>query len=154
MDRGRVGETSGWVTRASHLACHLRLSRCHTLPCIRRPLDDGLCESLGHLFLVTVSYNLRVCLCLPSTLSCYVARRRPQGSTHTHTLCVVCVSHFMEEALGALHLASRAGFDTVVSEPSCVKIASSLQRGVCEHAGTERGPAWLRNASRLDACVA
>lgn len=44
----------------------------------------------------------------------------PRLHIHILTLCVVCASHFMEEALVVLILASRAGFNTVVSEPSCV----------------------------------
>lgn len=75
----------------------------------------------GTLFLVTVSYNLRVCLCLPSNVELLRCTGATAPRLHTYTLCVVCASHFMEEALVVvLLLASRARFDTAVSEPSCV----------------------------------
>lgn len=137
------------------------VSLCHTLPCIRRPLDDGVVPVSGvFLFNVLISECVRVSPThLYSTLSCYVARRRPKACT----VCCSLLGPFWVVFLSLVDFLSGnllTGMETLFSFFLTelllpLSFSPSVLCGcVYVLAGYRRGPAWLRNASRLDACVA
>lgn len=137
------------------------VSLCHTLPCIRRPLDDGVVPVSG-VFLFNVLISECVCVSPHPFVLDVELLRCTATAQGLHSVSMSAWYSFGAFLISLVNLdpviLCRRGDVLFLPDRMTLPLfflpLRLMQRCVCVLAGSRRGPAWLRNALRLDACVA